>query len=166
MSTRLEIPLAGEPNFRSYAWRTMPLLDRIFDRIILNEANCWLWTGPQVDGYGVIRNSGRQLRVHRVTFEYFIGEIPSELELDHLCRIRSCVNPWHCEAVTSLENWQRGKTPSRLNALKTHCVRGHEFSQENTLFYKARIRGKSYTLRVCRTCKREQNRERRAKEHQ
>lgn len=140
---RESLPPAGDINFRSYAWRTLPIMDRIFDRIELGLDDCWLWTGPVSDGYGVIGGGGRLWRVHRVTFEHFIGAIPDELELDHLCRVRACANPWHCEAVTSLENWKRGATPSRLNALKTHCVRGHEFSSVNTLLYKAHIRGKS-----------------------
>lgn len=37
------------------------------------------------------------------------GPIPDGLQLDHLCRNPSCVNPAHLEIVTGAENIRRGK---------------------------------------------------------
>jgi len=36
------------------------------------------------------------------------GPIPDGLTLDHLCRVRHCVNPDHLEPVTQTENRRRG----------------------------------------------------------
>ena len=57
--------------------------------------------------------------------------MPRGLELDHLCRVRSCVNPEHLEPVTHKVNMQRGPRLMR-EMTKTHCLRGHERTPENT----------------------------------
>jgi hypothetical protein len=73
-----------------------------------------------------------------------VGQIPDGLTLDHLCRNRRCVNPAHLEAIPHSENIRRGKSPSALNRLKTHCKRGHAYTQENTHIHNGE--------RHCRTC--------------
>ena len=55
--------------------------------------DCWEWTGYITpDGYGQFGRNGRS---HRIAYELTIGMIPDELEIDHLCRNRACVNPAH-----------------------------------------------------------------------
>ncbi len=60
-----------------------------------------------------------------------VGQIPSGLTLDHLCRVRNCVNPAHLEPVTHRENTLRGDGVTAINARKTSCHRGHPFAGEN-----------------------------------
>ena len=107
---------------------------------------CWLWMGKiRDDGYVTFHDeNGVNAQVHRWAYMHFIGEIPKGLELDHLCRIRHCVNPSHLEAVTGRVNKLRGNTLAGINAKKTHCSRGHEFSEKNTYRYK--------NHRICRPC--------------
>ena len=58
--------------------------------------NCWFWTGSTTpDGYGRLMRGNRGLYAHRVAYESTIGIIGEGLELDHLCRVRNCVNPTH-----------------------------------------------------------------------
>lgn len=119
------------------------------------ETGCWLWTaGTDGRGYGLFwhgrRGSGGKMhRAHRWAYEVLVGPIPDGLELDHLCRVRPCVNPDHLEPVTHLENVRRGilGTDQHPNRLKTHCKQGHPFSPENTRVGRD---GK----RACRTCHR------------
>jgi hypothetical protein len=95
--------------------------------------SCWLWTGPlSRDGYGVThaRKAGR---AHRLSWMLHRGPIPPGLQLDHLCRVRHCVNPDHLELVTSRENTLRGDSPAARRARQTHCQRGHLFDDANTL---------------------------------
>lgn len=101
---------------------------------------CWLWTGATTVGYGRFRGSG----VHRMAYEELVGPIPDGLVMDHLCRVRHCVNPAHLEPVTLAENVRRGLS-GRYQASKTHCPQGHEYSPENTYVTKV-------GQRKCRTC--------------
>ena len=115
----------------------------VLDRVSID---CWIWTGTILDnGYGQVRLDGRRWLVHRLFYESFIGPIPEGMQLDHLCRVRACVNPNHLEPVTGRENLMRGRTKAAMNATKTHCIHGHPFNEANTY----RWRGG----RGCRICR-------------
>jgi hypothetical protein len=69
---------------------------------------CWLWTADlTTEGYGQFRVKDRSRSAHRWGYSHFIGD-PGPLVLDHLCRVRRCVNPKHLEPVTMRENTRRG----------------------------------------------------------
>ena len=117
---------------------------RMLARIEKTET-CWLWTVPHWDsGYVRIRANGRTQMAHRVAYELWVGPIPEGRTIDHLCRVRWCMNPAHMEPVTQGENVLRGDTLAARNAAKTHCKHGHEFSERNTYQYKGN--------RICRRC--------------
>lgn len=77
---------------------------------------CWVWQHyKDRKGYGVIKRNGRNRQAHCHFYELLRGKIPEGMQLDHLCRNTSCVNPDHLEIVTNAENTRRG-----LNAKLTH----------------------------------------------
>jgi hypothetical protein len=81
-------------------------IDRLASKIDFDvprvlDTRCWVWTGHvhQRSGYGRFRLQGRVVEAHRASYLLLVGEIAPDLELDHLCRRRACVNPNHLEAV-------------------------------------------------------------------
>lgn len=79
--------------------------------------SCWIWSGAiHGNGYGVFRWNGRNGQAHRFSYEAHKGAIPVGLVIDHLCRVRNCVNPDHLEAVTQGENLRRGWRDRRVGA--------------------------------------------------
>jgi len=114
----------------------------------------WLWPGALVDGYGNTRTpDGKNHLVHRLMYERYVGPIPEDRELDHLCRTRNCANPIHLEPVTDQVNTLRGEGPAAINARKTTCPNGHPY---DTTWAEADGR----VGRRCKTCERERSRRR------
>ena len=82
---------------------------RLMNRVTKTNT-CWRWTGAVNNcGYGKlsIPPRGKQILAHRLSYLLFVGDIPKGYELDHLCRVRECVNPEHLEAVLHKENMRR-----------------------------------------------------------
>lgn len=125
------------------------VLARFTSKFRRADSGCWEWTGALNNrGYGSMRARPVNRGAHVWSYELFRGPIPSGMEIDHLCRVRHCVNPDHLEAVTHAENTRRGmagrvagsragaRKAGRItgdqNLAKTHCTRGHAYDDANT----------------------------------
>lgn len=135
----------------------LDLRERIEDGVTVDEAGCWLWQGVRFSrtGYAQFSVDNKTRSVHRVAYELYVGPIPDGLTVDHLCRVRNCVNPEHLEAVTARENILRGESPCAHNARKTHCPKGHPYDEGNTRWS---VLTSGQRNRVCRICSRERQR--------
>ena len=92
---------------------------------IEDAAACWRWTASVCrDGYAKFYVNRKHVKAHNYAYREIIGKIPEGLILDHLCRVRNCVNPFHLEPVTTRENIRRGENKERR---KTACPRGHAY---------------------------------------
>lgn len=130
-----------------------------FEAKFMGEPNsgCWLWMAYcNENGYGQFFYNGRQGLAHRASYELYVGPIPDGLTLDHLCRVRCCVNPQHLEPVAQSVNMERGEIVLRRklqNLTVTHCPQGHPYGGKNL---SVGVNGE----RSCKTCKRDRKRQR------
>lgn len=124
------------------------------------DTKCWIARGKTRPGrYGRFYINGLTFDAHRVSYTLFKGKIPAGLQIDHLCRNRTCINPKHLEAVTSRVNTLRGNSLQAQNAKKTHCKYGHPFIQSNLV--KSQLKqGRRECLICCRAHWRKYNKKR------
>jgi hypothetical protein len=137
--------------------KARPMADRFWEKVNKNgplppkrpeSGPCWLWmASDHGHGYGqFVTSSVKKPMVvgsaHIVAYNLLVGQVPEGKELDHLCRVRRCVNPDHLEPVTRLVNVARGD-----GAKKSHCHRGHPLTDPN-LYYT-----RNGKVRMCRTCR-------------
>lgn len=134
------------------------------------DDECWPWLGYIMEnGYGKLtHNESPSLLAHRLVYEFLIGPIPADKELDHLCRVRHCVNPTHVEPVTRKVNLdrsplvealrqakrveamlRRAARPFKHNRYKTDCPQGHPYDEANTRWYRG--------SRRCKACDRDRH---------
>lgn len=123
------------------------------------DGDCWLWQGAiGVGGYGYFAHQqpgrGRiNSRAHRYIYELLVRRLTEDEQIDHLCRVRHCVNPDHLEPVSAKENIARSYGVARQLRERRFCSEGHEFNAENT--------AKDGRGRRCRPCRNQNQRLRR-----
>lgn len=121
-----------------------------FQKFLMPEPNtgCTIFIGHlDHDGYGGFRDSPiSTCRAHNFAWITEVGPIPNGKLLDHVCRLRCCVNVRHLRPVTNKENILCGESPHAINARKTHCNNGHPLDGENLYLRK------DFYARVCKTC--------------
>jgi hypothetical protein len=152
--------LAGEfvsPRFpRRFSGTVMPVdlppisihdFERRISRRMVPEPNsgCWLWLGAtDGKGYALIKINNTLYRAHRVSYALYVGNLVDGLVIDHKCRVRCCLNPYHLEQVTNLENIARGIAGENMR-IKDFCPRGHPYVGSN-------LTVDNRGARVCREC--------------
>jgi hypothetical protein len=136
---------AGEDRLRDMFWDKVAIPD--------GDAGCWLWVASKNGrhGYGKWTITGYDpardvtVRAHRLSYAIVYDDCPPDLELDHTCRVRNCVNPLHLEPKTGAANSLASPyTMMSINLAKTHCPWGHPYSPENTRINRGE--------RICREC--------------
>lgn len=125
-------------------------LPRHLRRRIVRDGDCWIASGAESHGrYQSVSIDNRSVLVHRFVYQALVGPIPDGFQIDHLCRVRWCVNPAHLEAVPPHVNNSRSTSMSAVRARQTECVNGHQLSGDN-LYIRPDGRG-----RQCRACQRQ-----------
>jgi hypothetical protein len=138
--------------------RAAPLMDRFLDRVSPEpNTGCWLWDGAatQVKGvtkncYGVMAEKGKNVKATHISLMLHGQDKPSDHAIAcHSCDVSMCVNPEHLSWGTYSSNLreavERSGTAIHWLGGKTHCLRGHEYTPDNTYTYRG--------VKSCRTCR-------------
>jgi len=129
---------------------------RFVPKVAFADSGCWIWEGAKgPTGYGFFMWDGGRL-AHRFAYAQWVGPLIDGMQIDHLCRVTSCVNPEHLEQVPPLVNVHRSESPAMFASRRSTCLNGHEWTAEST--YRDG-RGKR-----CRICHRESAVAKRAQE--
>lgn len=121
---------------------------RIQDSITKVESGCWEWNREKApNNYGKYRVMGETL-AHRVSYIIHNEESIQDMCVMHSCDNPCCVNPEHLSLGSRDDNNKDRAAKKRNNHRndgKTHCIRGHEFTEENTFIRKGGDR-------LCKAC--------------
>jgi len=134
--------------WRSQEWAEIRFTEKDPRIEMVPESGCWVWMSVLGgDGYGQASLQYKTGRAHRIFWQTKRGPIPEGMVLDHVCRVRSCVNPDHLRVVTNKENVLRNsRSLTAINAAKTHCPKcGGQFARI--------LSGKRQGKRICIPCR-------------
>ena len=137
------------------------VFQRFWDKVLVGGNGCWLWQAalsPSGQGkFGLPINGKWTTQVaSRVAWFLTTGKWPEKNVL-HKCDTPSCMRHSHHFEGTQQDNIKDCVNKGRHTGGKvyaTHCIRGHEFSVENTWIHDGR--------RYCRTCRKAWKRNTRA----
>lgn len=121
--------------------------ERFLSKIKVNlVTQCGEWqAGIQANGYGSFPINSKKNSAHRVSYSIFKGDTSPDKVIDHICRVKNCVNPDHLREVSQKTNALENSTGvAARNKLKETCRLGHPYDQVNTRISK--------TKRYCRQC--------------
>lgn len=129
----------------------LPPFEDLFKPSVLGP--CWLWTAALSQGYGHFSYQGRNISAHRFAWTVVMDRpLPKAKQLDHLCRVRACVNPLHLEPVAQSLNLRRMEV-ANADRNSSRCRLGHRISN-----------WVHFTKRGCAECRQFWSRKKREKE--
>lgn len=98
----------GDPNTEiKKEYKHLSTHERFLAQVVVSDNGYWTWNGCLNRGYGRILVNGKRTGAHQYVYEYYVGPIPEGYEVDHCCRIASCVDIRCLDAVTHDENMRR-----------------------------------------------------------
>ena len=134
------------------------LIRRFECKFMENSNGCWEWcSSKNYKGYGRMtikfKNKFICPQAHRISYIIFNSPIPHGMTVHHICNNKWCVNPSHLTLLTEKENRELSGCYSSINKRKTHCIRGHKFTNENTYVYIKKDGSKHRHCIACRKLK-------------
>jgi hypothetical protein len=126
--------------------------EKLLSKIIIADNGCWNWVGYSHGGYGKMGVGKKDYMAHRMSYDLFVGINNLDNVIDHICMNKICINPDHLREVTVRTNTLENSNCDAVGKKQqTHCIKGHEFNELNTIFNIGKQGG---LRRNCKACKR------------
>lgn len=112
-------------------WNSVPIPERVaeraYERVQVDENGCWISTySTGSHGYAQIGWSigtkTQMVLAHRAAWVHVNGQMPLGMTLDHLCKVRQCVNPSH---LRMLPNYENARRVHGMDWPMGYCANGH-----------------------------------------
>lgn len=114
----------------------------------VDERGCWIWSrGLTHWGYGQVNVAGEVHRTSRLSYQIFVGKIPSGLYVCHSCDVRKCNNPQHLWIGTHADNMRDAKDKFRFPHIED------EFTRIDGLSTKERYKLRVLAMGLCIKCR-------------
>lgn len=99
----------------SYKSRTRSVKDRFWEKVdVKNKNECWIWNSTtDKNGYGIFKLGNKDVKAHRVSWEFHSGSIPLGMQILHKCDNPPCINPNHLFLGTPQDNMDDKKKKGR-----------------------------------------------------
>lgn len=102
----------------SMAHQYSSLEEKLKDYTVNGE--CWEYNGCTDDcGYALFMVDHKLKYAHRWSYEFYHGEIPDNMTVDHICFNRKCIRPDHLRLLSRSENAKRHAKPLRKEFCST-----------------------------------------------
>lgn len=110
----------------SSEWRVKQRQER-FWKYVKKTKTCWLWTGMVLlNGRPYYSIRPKQVLAYRYAWFIETGKMPTpKQEFHHECKNKTCVR-FDRKHVYLVKRQHNPDSPSHVNRLKTHCIRGHK----------------------------------------
>jgi len=93
---------------------SISVIERFWNKVkIIQQDDCWIWTGATVKKYGEFAFEGKIQSTHRVSWQIHFGTIPDGMDVLHHCDNPPCINPKHLFLGTHSDNMQDAKRKGR-----------------------------------------------------
>lgn len=101
---------------------TTPWMQNAFWARVKLQPGCWGWLGFTKNGYGRFAINGTQVYAHRLSYAYWHGKDPGDLNVCHDCDNPPCTNPQHHFLGTQADN-----VADRVAKARNGSTRGKTF---------------------------------------
>ncbi len=116
-------------------WQSLSDRERLLLHVAIDDSGCWIWQGSRNEfGYGRFARERKCALAHRRSYELFVGEIPTGMEVCHHCDVPACVHPDHLFLGTHQDNMSDASSKKRFACVKGELNPRSKLTEDDVRF--------------------------------